>query len=53
MGRNLAALISERLEGLRLRAGRSVYEITSVAGSVAGGRTPATNDRRKFAREVG
>jgi hypothetical protein len=51
-GRSVAALIRERLEvAPRRRARRSVYEITSdLAGSLAGDRTPATNDRRKFAR---
>ena len=50
-GRSVAALIRERLEAVpRRRAGRSVYEITSdLAGSVAGDRRPATNDRHKFA----
>jgi hypothetical protein len=45
-GRSVAALIRERLEALpRRRARRSVYQITSdLAGSVAGDRTPATND---------
>jgi len=51
-GRSVAALIRERLEASpRRRARRSVYEITSdLAGSLAGERTSATNDRRRFAR---
>ena len=51
-GRSVAALIRERLEAVpHRRARRSVYEITSdLAGSLAGDRTPATNNRRKFAR---
>ena len=51
-GRSVAALIRERLEAVpRRRARRSVYEITSdLAGSVAGDQTPATNERRRFAR---
>ena len=51
-GRGVAALIRERLEAVpRGRARRSVYEITSdLAGSVAGGRAPATNDRSRFVR---
>ena len=51
-GRSVAALIRERLEAAPRRpARRSVYEITSdLAGSLAGERTPATNDGRRFAR---
>ena len=50
-GRSVAALIRERVEAAPRRGSRSVYEITSdLAGSLAGDRTPATNDRRKFAR---
>lgn len=50
-GRSVAALIRERLDSAPHRGGRSVYEITAdLAGSVAGNRKPATNDRRKFAR---
>jgi hypothetical protein len=49
-GRSVAALIRERLEA-EPRRGRSVYKVTAdLAGCVAGGRKPATNDRRKFAR---
>ena len=50
-GRSVAALIRERLEAAPRRGSRSVYEITSdLAGSVAGSRKPATNERRRFAR---
>jgi predicted transcriptional regulator len=50
-GRSVAALIRERLEDVPRRGSRSIYEITlDLAGSVAGSRKPATNDRRRFAR---
>lgn len=50
-GRSVAALVRERLEAQADRDDRSVYAITSdLAGSVAGGRKPATNDRRRFRR---
>jgi len=50
-GRSVAALIRERLEVRPRRGSRSVYEVTAdLAGRVAGGRRPATNDRRRFAR---
>ena len=50
-GRSVAALIRERLEDVPRRGSRSIYEITlDLAGSVAGSRRPATNDRRRFAR---
>ena len=50
-GRSVAALIRERLEAVPRRGRRSVYEITSdLAGSVAGDRKPASNDRRRFAQ---
>ena len=50
-GRCVAALIRERLEDVPRRGSRSIYEITlDLAGSVAGSRKPATNDRRRFAR---
>ena len=50
-GRSVGALIRERLETVPHRGSRPVYEITAdLAGSVAGGRKPATNDRRRFAR---
>jgi len=49
-GRSVAALIRERLETAPRRGRRSVYEVTAdLAGSVAGARKPATNDRRRFA----
>jgi hypothetical protein len=50
-GRSVAALIRESLEDVPRRGSRSIYEITlDLAGSVAGSRKPATNDRRRFAR---
>jgi predicted transcriptional regulator len=50
-GRSVAALIRERLEAVPHLGSRSVYEITSdLAGSLAGDRKAATNDRRRFAR---
>lgn len=50
-GRSVAALISERLEAVPRGGSRSIYEITAhLAGSVAGSRKPATNDRGRFAR---
>jgi len=50
-GRSVAALIRERLEAGLHGGSRSIYEITAdLAGSVAGSRKPATNDRRRFAR---
>jgi predicted transcriptional regulator len=50
-GRSVASLIRERLEAMPHQRGRSIFEITAdLAGSVAGSRKPATNDRRRFAR---
>lgn len=50
-GRRVAALIRERLEAVPGGRSRSIYEVTAdLAGSVAGSRKPATNDRRRFAR---
>lgn len=50
-GRDVSALIRERVEARLSRRGQSVYEVTSdFAGSVAGNREPATNKRRKFIR---
>jgi predicted transcriptional regulator len=50
-GRSVAALIRERLEAVPREGNRSIYEITAdLAGSVAGSRKPATNDRRRFSR---
>ena len=50
-GRSVAALIRERLEAVPRGGSRSIYEITAdLAGSVAGSRKSATNDRRRFAR---
>jgi hypothetical protein len=51
IGRSVAALVRERVEAPQDRGGQSVYAVTSdLAGSVAGGRKPATNDRRRFGR---
>jgi predicted transcriptional regulator len=48
-GRSVAALIRDSLEAVPRGGSRSVYEISSdLAGSVAGDRKPATNDRRRF-----
>ena len=50
-GRSVAALIREKLEAEPGRNGLSVYDIAAdLAGSVAGDRKPAANDRRKFVR---
>ena len=50
-GRSVAALVRERVEAPRDRDGRSVFAVTSdLAGSLAGGRRAATNERRKFSR---
>lgn len=50
-GRSVAALIRERVETPQDRDDKSVYALTAdLAGSVAGGRKAATNDRRKFRR---
>jgi hypothetical protein len=50
-GRSVAALIRERLETVPHGGSRSVYDIAAdLAGSVAGQRKPATNERRKFSR---
>ena len=50
-GRSVAALVRERVEAPRDRAARSVHAVASdLAGSLAGGRKAATNDRRRFGR---
>ena len=50
-GRSVAALMRARVESHVERSPRSVYGATSdLAGSLAGGRTPATNTRRRFGR---
>ena len=50
-GRTVAALVRERVETPPDRAEGSVYAMTSdLAGSLAGGRRPATNNRRRFRR---
>jgi hypothetical protein len=48
-GRSVAAIIRERVE--QPDAANSVYALTrDLAGSVAGGNKPGTNERRKFKR---
>jgi predicted DNA-binding protein len=50
-GRSVAALIRERLETPSDQAKESIFALTSdLAGSLAGGRRPATNTRRRFRR---
>ena len=50
-GRSVAALIRERIEIPLHRGTESVFALTEdLAGSLAGGRRAATNDRRKFRR---
>ena len=50
-GRSVGALVRERVDAPIDRDGRSVYAVTAdLAGSVAGSRKPATNDRRRFGR---
>ncbi len=50
-GRSVAALVRARVEAAPERGGRSVFALTSdLAGSLAGGRRAATNERRKFGR---
>ena len=50
-GRSVAALVRERVEDPRDRDRRSVYAVTAdLAGSLAGSRRAATNERRKFRR---
>jgi hypothetical protein len=50
-GRSVGALIRERLEVIPHRGSGSVHDVAAdLAGSLAGGRKPATNDRRKFTR---
>ena len=49
-GRSVAALIRERLE-TREDVGGTVYALSAdIAGSLAGGRTPGSNTRRRFRR---
>lgn len=50
-GRSVSALVRERLDARLDRGKRSVYAVTSdLAGSAAGSRNSATNDRRRFGR---
>jgi len=50
-GRTVAALVRERVEHPADPAPGSVFAITSdLAGSLAGGDRPASNDRRRFRR---
>jgi hypothetical protein len=48
-GRTVASLVRERVEAYRVGAGASFGAITAdLAGSLAGRRRSATNDRRRF-----
>jgi hypothetical protein len=48
-GRTVAALVRDRVEGIERGRSDSVYSLTSdLAGSLAGPRRSATNDRRRF-----
>lgn len=50
-GRSVAALVRERVEAPPNHVGESVFALTSdLAGSLAGGRRPAANTRRRFRR---
>lgn len=50
-GRSVAELVRERVEGPAVRGSPSVHAITAdLAGSVAGSRRAASNDRRRFRR---
>jgi predicted DNA-binding protein len=50
-GRSVAALVRERVETPVDGDTKSVYAVTAdLAGSVAGSRRPASNDRRRFGR---
>jgi ribbon-helix-helix CopG family protein len=50
-GRTVASLVRERVETPVAEAPGSVWARSSdLAGSVAGSRRPATNDRRRFRR---
>jgi ribbon-helix-helix CopG family protein len=50
-GRSVAALVRERVEAPADGGGRSVFAVTSdLAGSLAGGRRAAANERRRFGR---
>jgi hypothetical protein len=50
-GRSVAALVRELVDA-PAHGGGSVYAITAdLAGSLAGGRQPATNARRRFRRK--
>lgn len=50
-GRSVAALVRERIEGAAEDNGASVYAVSAdLAGSLAGPRRAATNERRRFRR---
>ena len=50
-GRSVAALVRERVETPMDEKGRSIFALTAdLAGSLAGSRRAATNERRKFER---
>jgi hypothetical protein len=51
-GRTVAAIVRERVEAVPGGGAPSVYVLTAdLAGSVAGSRSAATNQRRRFGRE--
>jgi predicted transcriptional regulator len=50
-GRSVSAMIRDCVDNQHDRKSRSVYELTAdLAGSVRGGRRPASNHRRRFRR---
>lgn len=50
-GRSVAALVRERLETPPEEGDQSVYTLSAdLAGSIAGSRNAATNERRRFKR---
>ena len=50
-GRSIAAVVRSRLDASQSVADGSVYAIASdLAGTLAGSRQPASNERRKFRR---
>jgi hypothetical protein len=50
-GRSIAAVVRSRLDAPQRAADGTVYaQARDLAGVLAGGRKPASNDRRKFRR---
>lgn len=50
-GCSIAAVVRSRLDAPQRAADGSVYaQASDLAGALAGSRTPASNDRRKFRR---